>query len=161
MDPLQLVMTLGSAFISATSVLVASVALGARWEGRSESDRELADAKAYEMRVMRDPRVTEVRYLEALLSAYDSAHKPVDKDLERRTQLVSRAESEAQTRARFVQTYLETLRDYEQVSGRVLDHDRTRGVRGVLRSARRGLTRPFRGERAPGPATRSGKGVRM
>lgn len=73
MEPLQIVLTLVSAFIGPTSLLVAPVALGARWEGRSESDRKLAEAERYESPISQHPSVLEATALRTSLDAFRAA----------------------------------------------------------------------------------------
>ncbi|MDE3723166.1 hypothetical protein PWG71_17375 [Nocardiopsis sp. N85] len=160
MDPLQVALTLGSAFIGATSLLVASVALGARWEGRGESDGKLAQAKRYDLAVSQHPSVLEATALRAALDAYRAADTTVRKDLEAAAQTVSRAENEAAEREKRVQAHFETLGDAERAVDRLLRLNRPQGVRGALRSARRAAAPMLRRGGAPTSKRESGKGAR-
>ncbi|WP_233570889.1 hypothetical protein [Nocardiopsis sp. Huas11] len=160
MDPLQVALTLGSAFIGATSLLVASVALGARWEGRDEADLMLAEAKRYDLAVSQDPRVVEAEALRAALDAYASADRPVQKALESADQRVGQSENEADAREKRVQANFEKLRDTEQGVDQLLRLNRPAGVRGALREAGRGLAQPFRSRHAPEPTRRPVRGAR-
>ncbi|WP_232532433.1 hypothetical protein [Nocardiopsis dassonvillei] len=160
MDPLQVALTIGGALIGASSLLVASVALGARWEGRGEADRELAEAKRYDLAVSRDPRVVEAAALRATLDAYRSADSAVRKELEGAEQTVRRSEKEAVAREKRVQAHFEKLGDTERAVDRLLRLNRPGGVRAALRGARRGAARPFRNAPAPGPKRETGRGAR-
>jgi hypothetical protein len=153
-------LTLGSAFIGATSLLVASVALGARWEGRDVADRELAEAKDYELAVSRHPAVVEAETLQATLNAYSSADRPVQKALESADQRVGQAETEADAREKRVQANFEKLKDAEQGVDQLLRLNRPAGVRGALRRAGRRLARPLRSARVPEPTRRAARGAR-
>ncbi|WAE73917.1 hypothetical protein OUQ99_01960 [Streptomonospora nanhaiensis] len=152
-------MTIGSAFIGATGLLIASVALGARWEGRGEADQQLAEAKRYDLAVSQDPRVVEATALQAALDAYRSADIPVSKELDAAAQGVSRSENEAATREKRVQAHYEKLGDAERAVGRLVLLDRPGGVRGALRSVRRGVARPFRGGQRLAPPKTAGRGA--
>jgi hypothetical protein len=153
---LQLILSLGSAFISAVSVFIASVALGARWEGRTESDRRLTEAKLRQLEVARDPNVVEAAVHRAFLEAYRSEDTPVRKALQEAEQVVSRAENEVAARKLRNKGHHEKAGDFERHVDELLRLNQPKGFRGAFERARHGATRTFRRQ----PPSGSARGVR-
>ncbi len=150
LDPLQVALSLGAAFVSTCGVLIAATALGARWFGRPEADREMADAQRYRLDVLQHPDVVEYTALNAVANAYRANDRYYQKELDKRGQLADQARDEVDARSTLVRGYGEALNDAEAAAARLLPLiDRPRGVRGalrrVLRGVRRSSARPGRG----------------
>jgi hypothetical protein len=151
--------SLAGAFIGATSVLVASVALGARWEG-SESVRRLAEAKREALAELRHPVSVRAAFLRACLATIQAVDTPVRKRLEAVEQLVSRAENQAEFRKTRNKAHHELLGDFERDIDTLLRLNQPKGVRGALKRAREGAARPFRRDHAPDSTRRPSRGTR-
>ena len=113
---LTTLIALCGAFTSVFALVVGATALGARWLGRADAERELADAKKYALAVDADPKVVEYRTLQATTAAYRSADRPVAEWVRRISELVSAASDKAAALARTVQRYGERLNDAERVA---------------------------------------------
>ncbi|MFW5418697.1 hypothetical protein J0910_18960 [Nocardiopsis sp. CNT-189] len=159
------------AFVSAFGIVVGATALGARWLGRADAERELAEAKKYAIAVDRDPRVVEYRTLRATTAAYRGADRPVAEAARRGSEMVDGAADAAAARSRSVQVYGERLDDAERAAARLPDRlDRPRPLLGAaaplpasigaaVERARRTPPAPRSGPEPPSAGPRPGRGT--